>query len=138
MYTGVAQRVLPRFREFCYCCCSPLLPQISQSILETWDALFWRPLFCLRRCQGGKHVVFVISSSQTCFCYIAFVIGNEHIYIYENFLKELKLKVKFHRDDIFYHTISCIFSFFYSILGFRKILNNSPYSKAIPLYSKYS
>ena len=27
--TGVAKRVLPRFGEFCYCCCLPLLPQLA-------------------------------------------------------------------------------------------------------------
>ena len=27
--TGVDKRMLPRFGEFCYCYCSPLLPQIA-------------------------------------------------------------------------------------------------------------
>ena len=27
--TGAAKRVLPRFGEFCYCCCLPLLPQLA-------------------------------------------------------------------------------------------------------------
>ena len=43
--TGIAKRVLPRFGEFCYCCCLPLLPQLAYSILATWEALFWRPLY---------------------------------------------------------------------------------------------
>ena len=47
IYTGVAKRVLPRFGEFCYCCCLPLLPQLVQSILATWAALFWRPLYSI-------------------------------------------------------------------------------------------
>ena len=43
--TGVAKRVLPRFGEFCSCCCLPLLPQLAYSLLATWEALFWRPLY---------------------------------------------------------------------------------------------
>ena len=36
-FTEVAKRVPPRFCEFCYCCCLPLLPELACSILETWQ-----------------------------------------------------------------------------------------------------
>ena len=36
---GVVKKRIPRFGEFCYCCCSPLLPQRACNILATWEWL---------------------------------------------------------------------------------------------------
>ena len=44
---GVAKRVPPRFGEFCYCCCLPLLPQLAYIILATTYQGFVRSL-CTR------------------------------------------------------------------------------------------
>ena len=32
-------KAVPRFGEFCSCCCLPLLPQLACSILATWELL---------------------------------------------------------------------------------------------------
>ena len=36
---GVVKKLIPRFGEFCYCCCSPLLPQRACNILATCEWL---------------------------------------------------------------------------------------------------
>ena len=41
--TEVAKRVLPMLSELCFSL--TLLPQFPWSILATWEALFWRPLY---------------------------------------------------------------------------------------------
>ena len=35
--TGNLYNALPRFGEFCSCCCLPLLPQLAFSLLATWE-----------------------------------------------------------------------------------------------------
>ena len=35
--TGLDYRTVPRSGELCYCCCLPLLPQLTCSILATWE-----------------------------------------------------------------------------------------------------
>ena len=35
--TGNLYEAVPRFGEFCSCCCLPLLPQLACSILATWE-----------------------------------------------------------------------------------------------------
>ena len=37
LYTGLHYKAVPRFGEFCSCCCLPLLPQLACSILATWE-----------------------------------------------------------------------------------------------------
>ena len=41
--TGNLVKAIPRFGEFCSCCCSPLLPQLACSILATWERPYCRP-----------------------------------------------------------------------------------------------
>ena len=37
MYRALDYKAVPRFGEFCSCCCLPLLPQLARSILATWE-----------------------------------------------------------------------------------------------------
>ena len=36
---------VPRFGEFCFCCCLPLMPQLACSILATWERPYNRALY---------------------------------------------------------------------------------------------
>ena len=44
--TGNLYKAVPRFGEFCFCCCSPLLPQLACSILATWEQPNRDSLYC--------------------------------------------------------------------------------------------
>ena len=53
--TGNLYKAVPRFGEFCLCCCLPLLPQLASSILAIWeqpyrDALYGLVIFHITCC----------------------------------------------------------------------------------------
>ena len=43
--TGIGSKAVPRFGEFCSCCCLPLLPGFACSIHVTWGPPFSRALY---------------------------------------------------------------------------------------------
>ena len=45
IYTGAGKIFVPRFGEFCFCCCLPLQPQLPCRVLTTWGPQFCRPLY---------------------------------------------------------------------------------------------
>ena len=62
--TGVARwakLLYPRFGEFCYFCCSPLLPKLACNILATWEWLF-SPTLC--RVWSKKATIFRCSEME--------------------------------------------------------------------------
>ena len=46
IYTELDYMALPRFGEFCSCCCLPLLSQLVCSILATWERPHSQGLHC--------------------------------------------------------------------------------------------
>ena len=51
--TGPGKKTVPRLREFCSCCCLPLLPGIAWKILATWEAFFCRALYVPAKFSGN-------------------------------------------------------------------------------------
>ena len=45
--TGAGKIVVPRFGEFCFCCCLPLLPQLACSIPATWEQPYRDSLYAV-------------------------------------------------------------------------------------------
>ena len=61
--TGNLYKAVPRFGEFCSCCCLPLLPQLAGSILATWerpyrDSLYMCRLQNFRSIHGAWYTLF--------------------------------------------------------------------------------
>ena len=52
-YTGLGEKVVPRFGEFCCCSCSPLLPGFACRIHATWEHLLAQP--CIHGNQGPQR-----------------------------------------------------------------------------------
>ena len=51
-WDGIGWRTVPRFGQFCSCCCLPLLPQLACNILATWERLFSRSLYKIQKASN--------------------------------------------------------------------------------------
>ena len=63
--TELQFKAVPRFSEFCYCCCVPLLPQLACSILATWERPYSEALYTVEEIEPfSKHNVATIWRSS--------------------------------------------------------------------------